>query len=144
MALNASWRVTGSVAIGTGIDDSVRGGTVTRTPISACMAVTGAAAASLPGQIPSCADRGLRRTAEPVMGLRVHDAFNSAVLCVSCKLRDASLSSPLPIVRRASLSSSSRAAWVTRLNWSKTGVGGGGTWMGPDGHEKRLSPGGVA
>eukprot|EP00965_Chrysotila_dentata_P136948 4529836-Pleurochrysis_carterae.AAC.1 len=28
-------RVTGLVAIGRGIDDSVRGGTVTRTPISA-------------------------------------------------------------------------------------------------------------
>eukprot|EP00965_Chrysotila_dentata_P046865 1555395-Pleurochrysis_carterae.AAC.1 len=34
MELNASHCVTGLVAIGTGIDDSVRGGAVTRTPVN--------------------------------------------------------------------------------------------------------------
>eukprot|EP00965_Chrysotila_dentata_P108671 3590058-Pleurochrysis_carterae.AAC.1 len=112
--------------------------------------MTGAAAASLPGQVSNCAGsdvvagRGLCRTAGPARGLRVHDAFSSAVLCVSYKLHAASLSFPSLMVRRASLSSSSGAARSARLNSSKTGVGGGGTWMGPGGHEKRLSPGGVA
>eukprot|EP00965_Chrysotila_dentata_P114781 3793376-Pleurochrysis_carterae.AAC.1 len=54
MELNASHCVTGLVAIGTGIDDFVRGGAVTRTPVSAWIAATGAAVASRPGLDPNC------------------------------------------------------------------------------------------
>eukprot|EP00965_Chrysotila_dentata_P025318 841547-Pleurochrysis_carterae.AAC.1 len=51
MVLKASRRVTGLVAIGTDIDDSVRGGTVIRTPKSECTAAVGAGAALPPGLV---------------------------------------------------------------------------------------------
>eukprot|EP00965_Chrysotila_dentata_P068841 2275068-Pleurochrysis_carterae.AAC.2 len=109
MALNASRRATGLVAIGTGIDDSVRG------------AVTGAAVASLPGQVPNCADRGQYvvqsdlREASECMTHSVPPSFASLASCAPHH------SLPPRMVQRASLPSSSRAARSARLNSSKTG-----------------------
>eukprot|EP00965_Chrysotila_dentata_P040939 1356984-Pleurochrysis_carterae.AAC.2 len=92
--------------------------------------------------VPSCADRGLRRVAGPARDLRVHGAFGSAVLCVSCELSAASLPPPPDGAKSVcSLSSSSWAVRSARLSSSKTGVGGGSTCTGSGGHEERLLPG---